>query len=182
MPVTLVIDATVGGAAANAFVTEAEQIAYMAARLNASTWTTVAGVSCTETEKAAIIESTREVSYKQFLGTRATSTQSLSWPRWFVLDPDAPTWGYVYFAQTVVPQRVKDATMELAFQFVKAGTTDIAALDPLYTIKRKKIDVLETEYDSNRRPVGLRRYPRVWERLAPLLATGATGVTTIMRG
>ena len=56
---TISIDATAGGASANSYVTEAEQILYMATRLNASAWTTVEGTSCTDTEKQAMVEATR---------------------------------------------------------------------------------------------------------------------------
>jgi len=178
MSITIV--ATAGASTANSFVTEAEQIAYMATRLNASAWTTVSGTTCTETEKAAMIEATRELSNRNWQGCRATETQALAWPRWDVINPDSPN--TFYYQTTTVPQRVKDATMELAFQFLNAGTTDIASLDTSIGIKRKKVDVLETEYvDPSLRAQGLQRYPRVWALIRPLLM-GAGNTVPVMRG
>lgn len=178
---TLTIVATPGDANANSFVTEAEVIAYMAARLNATAWTTVSGTTCTETEKSALIEATRELSMMNWCGRRVTTTQALGWPRAFAIDPDSP-WQF-FFDQTAVPTRIKNATCELAFQFLNAGTTDVASLDPTITIVSKKTGPLETEYaEPYNRPKGLRRFPRIWNWIAPLLndATGAS--VALLRG
>lgn len=165
------IDATVGGASANSFVTLAEMTTYMEGRLNSSSFD---GAS-TDDQNRALVEATRWLSALSWDGYRVTSTQALSWPRQWAWDPDNPA--QAYFDTDEVPQRVKDATMELANQFLKAGTTDIAALDAAAGIKRKKIDVIETEYDPVRRPVGLSAYPSVVRTIKPLLA--ATGPHTI---
>jgi hypothetical protein len=151
----------------------------MATRLNASTWTSVSGTTCTETEKAAMIEATREVSHLTFEGYRVTDTQALSWPRQWAHDPDSPTGDY--FDTTEVPQRIKDATAELAFQFLKAGTSDLAALDASLGVVEKTVDVLTTRYQPYQRPTGLRRLPSVWRYLAPLLAS-SVNTTRLVRG
>jgi hypothetical protein len=180
---TIVIDATPGGAAANALVTELEQIAYMATRLNASAWTTITGSDCTETEKAAMIEAARELQSLDWSGARASATQALAWPRWYVINPDIPWSGAVYYESTIIPQRVKDAAMELAFQFLNLGTTDLASLDSTLNVKRKKVDVLETEYvDPWRRPTGLARFPRIVGSLKPLLCGSGGLVGRVVRG
>lgn len=176
---SLTIVATAGAADANSFATEAEVIAYMAARLNATAWTTVTGSTCTENEKAALIEATREVSTLDFLGLRATDTQALSWPRQYAADPDSAYQDY--FLTTTVPQRVKDATCELAFQFLKSGTIDLAALDTLSGVTEKTVDVITTRYQPYGRPTGLARYPRVLNYLRPLLAS-QINTTTLVRG
>lgn len=159
------IDETVGGASANSYVTLAEADTFMESRLNASTWETDA---TTDNQNRALVEATRQITLLIWDGRRVDDTQALSWPRQLARDPDDPN--YDYFSSTVVPQRVKDATMELAFQYIKAGTTDIAALDTTAGIKRKKVDVLETEYfDSYQRPQGLSRYPSVMQHINCLL-------------
>ncbi len=128
-----------------------------------------------------IIEATRELSNRLWAGRRATTTQSLSWPRWWVINPDSPL-GF-FIDSTVVPQRVKDATCELAFQFIKAGTTDLAALDTSLNVHRKKVDVLETEYEpTGQRAKGLGRFPRVMDLIRPLLAAGSNASFNIVRG
>lgn len=177
---TISIVATVGSASSNSFVTEAEAISYMATRLNASAWTTLSGSTCIETEKAALIEATRDLSVRLWLGTRSDTVQALSWPRLFVPNPDVPFYGIYFYPSTAIPQRVKDATCELAFQFLKAGSSDLAEADPTIDIKRKKVDVLETEYvERGQRPKGLRRFPRVWNYVAPLLMDAGIGVALV---
>ena len=178
---TISIDATVGGASSNSYVTEVEQIAYMATRLNASAWTTVSGTTCTETEKSAMVEAARELDVLVWAGRRSTSTQVRQWPRWSVLNPDSPV-GFLYDSATV-PQRVKDAACELAFQFLNMGTTDLAALDTTLNIKSKKVDVLETVYaEPFTRAKGLKRFPRVWHLIQPLLDLSGAGAFSILRG
>jgi len=72
--------------------------------------------------------------------------------------------------------------VELALEFLKAGTTDIASLDPTINVLMKKIDVIETQYAPvQQRRKGLARFPRVWNLVAPLL-DGGWGQTPIVRG
>lgn len=174
----VVIDATVGGASANSFVTLAEAQAYMDARLNESSWES----ATPDTQNRALVEATRDLSVAVWQGTRADSTQALSWPRWFVVNPDLPWAGTVYYASTVIPQRVKDATCELALQYVKAGTTDVAAQDPQQNIIEKTVGPLTTRYSEPlNRKVGIARYPRVIDLIRPLLVS--SGLTSpIIRG
>lgn len=174
---TLTIVATAGSASANSFLTEAEQITYMAARLNASSWTTVSGATCTETEKAAMIEAQRELNVLGYIGTRATEEQTLQWPRQWATDPDSPN-GW-YFDSDEIPQRIKDAQAELAFQFLKSGTTDVAALPSTDGIIEKTIDVLTTRYSEHAQAKGLSRFPRVMNYVRPLLANSGGGVPVV---
>lgn len=172
------IVATAGSASANSFVTLAEANTYVEGRLNASTWETDA----TDDDKnRALVEATRELNALPWDSLRTDDTQALAWPRQSFLNPDSPN--AQYFDTDEIPQRVKNATMELAFQFVKAGTTDIASLDPTDGIIRKKIDVLETEYApaAERRIHGLRRFPRIWNEVGCLL-TVQPGAVPVVRG
>ena len=179
MAITIV--ATVGSATANSYVTEVEQIAYMAARLNASSWTSITGSTCTETEKAAMVEATRELTWLTWQGARTDSTQVLAWPRAWVSNPDSPNFAWNYYVSNIIPLRIKDATCELAFQFIKAGTTDIAALDPNLGVIDKKVSVLSTTYQPWQRPTGLARFPSVMRLVRPLLEA-ASFMTPLVRG
>jgi hypothetical protein len=179
--VALTITATVGSASANSFVTEAEQIAYMATRGNASTWTTVTGATCTEAEKVAIIEATRELSALRWRGYRVDDTQALSWPRYGVANPDSPSGSE--FATDVVPVVVKHATCELAFQLVKAGATDLLAQDATEGVIQKVVGPLSTTYaEPYARPRGLARLPSVTRFLRDLLASSGSGALRVVRG
>jgi hypothetical protein len=165
--------ATPGSASANSYCTEAEADAYMEARLNSSLWTG------TEPKKQALVEAQRELTALSYCGLRVDTTQALAWPRQWALNPDDPNYGY--YDTTVVPQRLKDAQAELAFQFLKAGTTDVAALPPTVGVVQKVIDVLSTTYSEYSQPTGLARYPRVLAFLRPLLE-GSGNNATVVRG
>ena len=172
MPVTIV--ATAGSATANSFATLADTDTELQGRLNASTWETDAS---DDDKNRALVEATRQISRLAFGGRRTDDTQVLSWPRQFAFDPDSPVQDY--FTNTVVPQRIKDGTMELAFQFIKAGTTDVAALDGTHNVSSKKVDVLETSYvEPWARAKGLNRYPSVMQHIRALLV--GTGVARPM--
>lgn len=168
MAITIV--ATAGSAAANSFVTLAEAETYMEGRGNKALWTAASDAN----KDIALAEATTDLDLREWSGYRATDTQALAWPRQWAIDPDNPN--HDYFDTDTVPTRVKHATCELAFQYIKAGTTDVAALDAKTGVKRKKVDVLETEYFSpSSTPTGLARYPRVMAMIRPLLAhTGLT--------
>lgn len=160
------VDATVGGASSNSFVTVAEADAYLEARLNSAAWT---GDTA---KKQAVIEATRELNRLDWAGQRVDTTQALSWPRDEVEDPDSPTLGE-YVDNTIVPLRVKEATYELALEFLRAGTTDLAALPATTGVIEKTVDVLTTRYaDPSQQAQGLLRYPRVWTLISPYLANG----------
>jgi hypothetical protein len=183
--VALVITATVGSSSANSFVTEAEMDAYCEGRLNATAWTSDAAAL------PALVEATRDISAQLFKGYRVTDTQALSWPREYcpvpVTDTTADTIigesGVVEYATTVIPQRVKDATCELAVQFIKAGTTDIATESASDGVIRKTVDVLTTEWAApGMRARGLNRYRSVMRFIRPLLASSGGMNSTIERG
>ena len=175
MPVTIV--ATAGNASANSFVTLSEADTFMLSRLNASTWETDAS---TDDQNRALVEATRQISRLRFDGNRADTTQILSWPRQWVIDPDNPN--HDYFSSSVVPQRIKDATMELAFQYIKAGTTDVAALDADHNVSSKQVDVLRTAFvEPWARAKGLSRYPSVLWHLRDLVR-GYSASRPLVRG
>ena len=177
------IVATPGASNANSFLTEVEFIAYLATRGNVHSGATVTGTTCTEAEKVAMIDATRDLDLLSWRGSRVTATQRLAIPRAYFPDPDPPDDAAsslddaIYFAEDEIPQRVKDACAELALQFLKAGTTDLAMPDGTDGVQRKKVDVLETEYFQHRATKGLARYPRVQALIAPLLASGAGGLS-----
>lgn len=176
MALTIVAD--VGGASSNSFVTRAEFSAHLEGRLNVSAVTDDAEMA--DWDKA-LVEATRELSARPWQGRRVTGTQALSWPRQWAPDPDSPIQDY--YAITVIPDRVKRATFELAIAFIKAGTTDIAALDETLQIKSKKVDVLETEYvEGYQRVRGLDRYPAVMREIRCLLSSAGGLNTPVVRG
>jgi hypothetical protein len=171
------ITATVGSASANSYATLAEAETYMEARLNGTLW----DASTDDNKNRALVEAARELDPLGWDGYRVDDTQAMSWPRSWVVNPDDPNRDY--YGSTTVPQRVKDAQCELAFQFIKSGVTDVAAQDPYDYITEKKIDVLVTKYaPPGSRPRGLARYPRVMKLIRPLLVASSGISRPLVRG
>lgn len=173
----VVIVATVGSASANSFVTLAQAQTYVDGRLNIDLWT----AATTDSQNRALVEATRELCNRDYIGRRVDSTQVLEWPRWYAVNPDAPIGGVTYYSTTIIPDRIKDATCELALQFIIAGTTDIASIDPTIGVIEKTVDVLTTRYaEPQLRAKGLARFPRVMAYIRPLLSD--SGSTPLIRG
>jgi len=170
---------TVGGAASNSFASLDEADEYLDARLNAAAW----NAEAVEDQKVrALIESTRELNLLPWAGGRTTATQALAWPKDDALDPDSPSVGGSYFASTVIPVRLQHATCELALEFLKAGTSDVAALDTLSNVTREKVGPIETEYAlPAHRARGLARFPRVLALVRPLLDESVTSGLAVVR-
>ena len=168
----LTIVETVGSASANSFVSEAVADAYLEARPNSSTWTG------TTAKQQALISATRLLSMQQWQGARVDETQALAWPRQWVVNADAP-WGNTYFSTTAIPQWLKDATCELAFETLRAGTTDIFALPATDGVLVKTIDVLSTTYSEHAQKQGLQRYPLVWQLIRPYVVTSGPQVPLV---
>ena len=102
-------DATAGASTANSYASVAEADAYLAVRGDTSTWTALnTGQKESKLQWAAIYLDTLT-----FKGTRSTSTQALQWPRIGVWDRD----GYTV-ASDAIPQALKNAQAEMAFQLV----------------------------------------------------------------
>lgn len=179
----ITITATAGSATANSYASEAEFIAYAATRPNVLSGTTASGSTITDAEKRALIQAQRELTVLSWLGSRTDSTQALSWPREFVVDPDAPAItgltdiAELYFDDDEIPTRIVNANIELALAFLKAGTTDLSAQDSTTGIKQKAVDVLSTTYaEPYQRPTGLARFPLVVSYIAPMLEGSAGGI------
>ena len=172
----LAITATVGSATANSYVTVADADAYLDARLNASEWTTATA----DTRARALVEAQAELQTLAWVGTRTDAVQALAWPREYAINPDAPSDADLdllpepTYLDNEIPLRVQHAQIELAFQFVKAGTTDLAMPLANEGIVSKTVGPLSTTWaHPGLRPTrGLARFPRVMNLLAPLLTSG----------
>jgi hypothetical protein len=178
MPLAIV--ATAGAANANSFATAAEMSAYCDARLNATIWTGA------DAQLPALVEATRELTVLEYVGTRVDTTQALAWPRDYAINPDLPSVEYLgdiellYFATTIVPQRVKDAACELALQYLKAGSSDLAVADANQGVIEKTVGPLTTKWGSPAsRAVGMARFARVLDLLDPLLSNRGVGLTLV---
>jgi DnaT-like ssDNA binding protein len=171
------IDATVGGGSSNSFVTADEFTAYTDTRLNIDAYT---NASSGDRDKA-LMEATRELNVLRYGGNKATTGQALLFPRFLLIDPDS-MW-YTFYDSAIIPQRIKDATCELALEFLKGGTTDMASLDQTIGIKSETVGPIRTEYtDPTQRAQGIARFPRVLKLIRPLLENTFINSIPIVRG
>jgi len=169
------LDPTVGGAAANTFVSAGDAEAYFARRLHASAWDN----ADEETRQRALVQASDIVTRLPFVGRKLSTTQAMAWPRDDAINPDEqyPATALlretpVLFATDVIPERVKRATCELALALLRAGSDDPFGDEAARNVAREKVGPLETEYVAvGQQRTGLGRYPRVMQELAPLLRT-----------
>ena len=161
----ITIDATVGGASANSYVTLAEWTTYMEGRLNSDAFDDATA----DSKNRALVEATRELTALTWQGYRVNDTQALAWPRDWVIDVDDPN--YDYYDDDEIPVRLKRATYELALAFLKAGATDIVSQDTALDVKMESIGgAITTEYyEAGHRTRGIARYPAVMREIGNLL-------------
>lgn len=178
MPLTVI--ATPGATNANSFVTVAEADAYVDAQMERTGWPVAA-----DDKARALFAATADISALTFVGSRTATEQALAWPRSQAPNPDArndngwpnniPSWDIVYFDDAVIPQRVKDATCELAYRYAVNGAPNTGVIPSSQNVIEKTVDVLTTKYsDPSQRVIGMGLYPRVAQWLKPLLQAGAS--------
>lgn len=112
------IDATVGGASANSYVTVAEATSYFDARLNADAWTADA-----TKQIPALIMATLRIDQELYQGSPTSTTQRRKFPRMNMVDPETD----LAIDSATIPNDLKDAVCELALHLLRAGTSDPTA-------------------------------------------------------
>lgn len=114
------LDATVGGVAANAYLTVAAATALLSQRLHTSDWT---GAD-PDNQSASLIWATRLIEEKfEFDGSVVNNVQKLRWPRIGTTDVE----GRAYLS-TEIPPPVQIAASELALVLIKTDTTSRSSL------------------------------------------------------
>ena len=132
----LIVETGTGSATGESFCSVADSLAYHAARGNA-TWATIT----TTQQEQALRRATdyMEAVYSQrWAGTRTTSVQALSWPRYNVFVN-----GFVTLSSSI-PRAVINACSELA---LRAAAGELLS-DSTQQKTRTKVDVLEVEFDK----------------------------------
>lgn len=113
MALTLV--ATPGSPSANSYATVAEASAYFDGRLVTAAWDDADD----EQRAKALVSATRRIDREPFIADRSKHDQALEWPRWPVANP----FGQAYGTEEI-PQFLKEAVYELAYDFLTTPTTD----------------------------------------------------------
>ncbi len=133
MAITIV--ATAGAADANSYVTEAELTAWIEDRLRNST---AVAAATSDTKKKALVLATRLLDEQiEWEGDPSEPTvQALQWPRYGLEDDKGNT-----LDEDVVPQRLKNATMELACNLIDSDRTAEVSTEGIDRIKAGPVEI-----------------------------------------
>lgn len=163
------LDATVGGIAANSYVTVAEATAYFADRSFASAWDSFADQDDLLVTASQVLDW-----FVTWKGKRATETQRMDWPR---------TGTYTDFgteySELVIPEKVKVAVYELALSSIESDRT---ADNPLMGLEMVKAGSLQLKVAGglHNKMVGV--VPeKIWRILAGLYSTSGISVVHLLR-
>lgn len=182
MPIT--IDASIAGAASNAYGAVASIVAYLD-----SVYPNNAYVASTDpdAQARAAIRATTIIDLENYQGAIVSDTQRLKFPRAFILQPydpniyssfpkgSIPPSGFIplpkYYPSDSIIRPIFEGFCELTnILFSSSASGDPFGEDASLQIKRERIGPIETEYaEPMYRTGGIWRYPLVARRIAPLL-------------
>ena len=135
------LDATVAGASANSYATEAEADDYVDGI--PATYTTTWDAATTEQKEDALMWATRLLdNWVDWKGTKSSTTQRLRWPRSYVYTPDDEL-----LVTTAIPTFLIEATSELARQLLAKDLTR----EPTRGIDMIKTGEVTIDFDTDGR-------------------------------
>jgi hypothetical protein len=154
----MALDATLKGASANSYVTQAEASTYFGGRLDASAWTAASSAE----KDAALMMATMRLESENYRGWKLSFTQRLSWPRFGTTDRD----GFLY-SQDAIPVVIQQATFEYALVLLREPTRlDDSGLEAFVNVQLGNLNVTPRVLASTRLPALVRQL------LAPVLQGG----------
>ncbi|MBT4081900.1 MAG: hypothetical protein HOE82_14930 [Gammaproteobacteria bacterium] len=127
------LDATIGGASSDSYITVAASDTYHSNHLYATAWT---GASTDDKEKALKMATRILDERLSWIGDKHTEAQALRWPRSSVRDKD----GYSV-ATTEIPTDITNATAEFARHLISSDLTAASEGKGIGAIKADKINV-----------------------------------------
>lgn len=145
MPVTVV--ATAGASNANSYLSVAAADDLANLYLGTLNWAT----ATTDNKGRALIMATRYLDELQYVGSKASTTQALLWPR---SDAECGDWS---FTSSEIPQPIKQATFDLAEYLLSdsnvlsgtgAGSSELIPGIPNANLKRARVDVIDVEFNQ----------------------------------
>jgi hypothetical protein len=185
----ITIDATIGGASANSYLTLADAqdlIDGMVENDDVTAWAS----ATTDQKNRALYSATQRLDRERFLGARATDTQALQWPRTGVRKPDTYINTYAtgfpfritadYYTDTEIPDQVKQAQVVLAVYL--NSNKDGLGLSGLEDYKSVTIGSLSvTSAGASSMATGADRVPPIFERYLTGLRISGPGNFAIKR-
>jgi hypothetical protein len=185
----ITIDATVGGANANSYLTLAAAELIIEGFVQDDDVT--AWASATNDQKnRALYTATQRLDRERFLGARATDTQALQWPRTGVRKPDTYINTYAvgfpfrittdYYTDTEIPSQIKQAQCVLAVYL--NNNKDGMGLSGIEDYKSVQIGTLRVESaGASASATGADRLPPIFERYLTGLRISGPGNIAIRR-
>ena len=181
------IDATVGGASANSYLTLTEANTIVEGLIlddDVTAWDS----SSNDNKARALYTAAVRVDRERFLGARVTNTQALQWPRTGVRKPDTYINTYAtgfpfristdYFTDTEIPEQVKKAQVILAVYLNNnRNGLGLSGLEDYKTVKLGSIEATPNFYGA----VGADRVPPLFERYFTGLRISGPGNIAIKR-
>lgn len=182
------IDATVGGANANSYLTLAEAQAIIDGFVQDADVTAWASAT-TDQKNRALFTAAQRLDRERYLGARATDTQALQWPRSGVRKPDTYINTYAvgfpfrittdYFADNEIPTQIKYAQVVLAAYL--HNNPDGIGLSGLEDYKNVKIGSLDVTPNNGYGAVGVDKVPPLMERYLTGLRISGPGNVSVRR-
>jgi hypothetical protein len=184
----ITIDATVGGANANSYLTlEAAQaiIDGFVEDADVTAWAS----ATTDQKNRALYTATQRLDRERFLGARATDTQALQWPRTGVRKPDTYINTYAvgfpfrittdYFTDTEIPDQIKKAQVVLAVYL--NNNKDGMGLTGLEDYNSVTVGPISISLNNNNQQSGADNIPPIMERYLTGLRISGPGNIAVRR-
>jgi hypothetical protein len=183
---TVTVVATAGASNANSYISVATADDLANLYLGTLEWSSASA----DNKGRALIMATRYLDELSWIGTKASTTQALLWPR---LDAACGNW---IFAANEIPQPVKQATFDLADALLNnntllsgtgTGSAELIPGIPNANLKRARVDVIDVEFASVQQAEAknaLNVVPHLAQVLGCLClskARSAVGTVTVLR-
>ena len=183
----ITLDATVGGANANTYITldDANAIieGFVLSDDNAA-WDN----STTDNKNRALFTAAQRIDREKFLGARVSDTQALEWPRSGVRKPDTYTNLYGlsfpnrlvadYYTDTEIPERVKKAQVVLAVYLNNnRNGLELSGLEDFAAVSIGNINVTPRFFGA----VGIDRIPPIVDHYLKGIRIGGRANLSIKR-
>ena len=182
------IDATIGGASANSYLTLNDAQAIIDGFVEDADVTAWASAT-TDQKNRALYTATQRLDRERFLGARATDTQALQWPRTGVRKPDTYINTYAvgfpfrittdYFTDTEIPDQIKKAQVVLAVYL--NNNKDGMGLTGLEDYNSVTIGPISLSLNSNNQQAGADNIPPIMERYLTGLRISGPGNVAVRR-
>ncbi len=165
----MALNATVGAADANSYVTVAEANAYFANRAHAEAWEDL------DQQPQALMTASQALDWHvTWKGDRVTGTQSMDWARVGVYDKVG-----VLYPSNVIPPDVKTATYEMALASIEADRMADSDLAGLSEVRAASLLIKTDDGLYNTKPDTIPDH--IWKILDGLTTRSGAGVVRLVR-